>query len=71
VALGSHEDTICGGMDASQHKDYVFVLLFMKYVSDKAVSQKGYLLDAHQGGSEVEVLAARVEQYLKKMGFHS
>ncbi len=24
-----------GGMDASQYKDYVLVLLFMKYVSDK------------------------------------
>ncbi len=32
-------------MDASQYKDYVLVLLFMKYVSDKAASQKGYLLD--------------------------
>jgi type I restriction enzyme M protein len=24
-----------GGMDASQYKDYVLTLLFMKYVSDK------------------------------------
>ena len=32
-----------GGMDASQYKDYVLVLLFMKYVSDKAASQKNYL----------------------------
>jgi type I restriction enzyme M protein len=29
-------DELRGGMDASQYKDYVLVLLFMKYVSDKA-----------------------------------
>jgi len=28
-------DQLRGGMDASQYKDYVLVLLFMKYVSDK------------------------------------
>ena len=32
-------DELRGGMDASQYKDYVLVLLFMKYVSDKAASQ--------------------------------
>jgi hypothetical protein len=32
-------DELRGGMDASQYKDYVLVLLFMKYVSDKATSQ--------------------------------
>ncbi len=32
-------DALRGGMDASQYKDYVLVLLFMKYVSDKAASQ--------------------------------
>ncbi len=28
-------DALRGGMDASQYKDYVLVLLFIKYVSDK------------------------------------
>ena len=28
-------DELRGGMDASQYKDYVLVLLFMKYVSDR------------------------------------
>ena len=28
-------DELRGGMDASQYKDYVLVLLFLKYVSDK------------------------------------
>ena len=38
-------DELRGGMDASQYKDYVLVLLFVKYVSDKAASQTNYLLD--------------------------
>lgn len=29
-------DTLRGGMDASQYKDYILALLFVKYVSDKA-----------------------------------
>ena len=28
-------DELRGGMDASQYKDYVLVLLFIKYISDK------------------------------------
>ena len=28
-------DELRGGMDASQYKDYILTLLFMKYVSDK------------------------------------
>ncbi len=34
-SLGSSCDELRGGMDASQYKDYVLVLLFIKYVSDK------------------------------------
>jgi type I restriction enzyme M protein len=33
--LWSSCDQLRGGMDASQYKDYVLVLLFIKYVSDK------------------------------------
>ncbi len=32
-------DELRGGMDASQYKDYVLVLLFVKYVSDKYVGK--------------------------------
>lgn len=28
-------DMLCGGIDASQNKTYVLVLLFVKYISDK------------------------------------
>ena len=52
-------DELRGGMDASQYKDYVLVLLFMKYVSDKATSQKGYLLDVPKGGSFADMVALK------------
>ncbi|MCW5550886.1 MAG: N-6 DNA methylase [Verrucomicrobiae bacterium] len=52
-------DELRGGMDASQYKDYVLVLLFMKYVSDKAASQPGYLLDVPKGGSFADMLALK------------
>ena len=32
-------DELRGGMDASQYKDYVLTLLFVKYVSDKFKGQ--------------------------------
>ena len=40
-------DELRGSMDASQYKDYVLVLLFMKYVSDKGDK----LVDIPPGGS--------------------
>jgi type I restriction enzyme M protein len=46
-------------MDASQYKDYVLVLLFVKYVSDKAASQKDYLLDVPKGGSFADMVALK------------
>ena len=38
-SLWSGCDELRGGMDASQYKDYVLVLLFIKYVSDKYAGQ--------------------------------
>ncbi len=32
-------DELRGGMDASQYKDYVLVLLFIRYISDKYTDQ--------------------------------
>ena len=52
-------DALRGGMDASQYKDYVLVLLFMKYVSDKAESQRDYLLDVPAGGSFADMSALK------------
>lgn len=52
-------DELRGGMDASQYKDYVLVLLFVKYVSDKAAAQKGYLLDVPKGGRFADMVALK------------
>ncbi len=40
-----------GGMDASQYKDYVLTLLFVKYVADKAKADKNSLIEVPEGGS--------------------
>src|SRR5258706_15983292 len=58
-SLWSSCDELRGGMDASQYKDYVLVLLFVKYVSDKAASQKGYLLDVPKGGGFADMVALK------------
>lgn len=52
-------DELRGGMDASQYKDYVLVLLFVKYVSDKAASQSNYLLDVPAGASFADMVVLR------------
>lgn len=52
-------DELRGGMDASQYKDYVLVLLFVKYVSDKYAGQKDALLDVPSGGSFADMVAAK------------
>lgn len=40
-----------GGMDASQYKDYVLTLLFVKYVSDKYGSKSDSLIEVPKGAS--------------------
>lgn len=49
-------DELRGGMDASQYKDYVLVLLFVKYVSDKYAGQKDALLDVPKGGGFADMV---------------
>ncbi len=43
-------DELRGGMDASQYKDYVLTLLFMKYVTDKDKSDREALIEVPAGG---------------------
>jgi len=52
-------DELRGGMDASQYKDYVLVLLFVKYVSDKYAGQKDALLDVPQGGGFADMVVLK------------
>jgi len=49
-------DELRGGMDASQYKDYVLTLLFMKYVSDKHESDRGALIEVPEGGGFADMV---------------
>lgn len=50
-ALWSACDKLRGGMDASQYKDYVLTMLFIKYISDKAKVDKNFLIEIPNGAS--------------------
>ncbi len=52
-------DELRGGMDASQYKDYVLVLLFVKYVSDKYAGDKKALIEVPPGGSFSDMVALK------------
>lgn len=52
-------DELRGGMDASQYKDYVLVLLFVKYVSDKYAGQKDALIEVPKGGRFSDMVALK------------
>ena len=52
-------DELRGGMDASQYKDYVLVLLFVKYVTDKYAGQPDALIEVPEGGSFTDMLALK------------
>jgi type I restriction enzyme M protein len=44
-------DELRGGMDPSQYKDYILVLLFVKYVSDKYANDPDAIIEIPEGGS--------------------
>lgn len=52
-------DELRGGMDASQYKDYILTLLFVKYVSDKQKGDPDSLIDVPAGGSFDDMVALR------------
>jgi type I restriction enzyme M protein len=80
-SLWSSCDELCGGMAASQCKDYVLVLLFIKYISDKYTGQPYAPITipadasfadmvAHKGTADrVAELEAKVRRHLKKLRF--
>lgn len=55
-SLWSSCDELRGGMDASQYKDYILTLLFMKYVSDKYAGQPDALIEIPEGGSFADII---------------
>lgn len=52
-------DELRGGMDVSQYKDYILVLLFVKYVSDRYAGDKNALIDIPEGGSFADMVALK------------
>ena len=52
-------DELRGGMDASQYKDYVLVLLFIKYVSDKYANIRFAPVNIPEGSSFRDMVALK------------
>ena len=46
-------------MDASQYKDFVLTLLFMKYVSDKYAGKKDEVIEVPPGGGFEDMVALK------------
>ena len=58
-SLWSSCDELRGGMDASQYKDYVLVLLFIKYVSDKYAGMPYAPITIPSGASFKDMVALK------------
>ena len=52
-------DELRGGMDASQYKDYVLVMLFIKYVSDKYAGRPYAPITIPEGASFADMVALK------------
>ncbi len=52
-------DKLRGGMDASQYKDYILTLLYVKYVTDKFKGEKYSDIKIPVGGSFDDMVAAK------------
>jgi type I restriction enzyme M protein len=52
-------DELRGGMDASQYKDYVLTMLFVKYISDKYAGNPMGLIEIPKGASFDDMVALK------------
>ena len=57
-------DELRGGMDASQYKDYVLVLLFIKYISDKYAGVTYAPITVPEGASFKDMVALKENRLL-------
>lgn len=57
-------DELRGGMDASQYKDYVLVLLFIRYVSDKYSGKIDSLVEIPEGGSFSDLVELKGKSHI-------
>jgi len=63
-SLWSSCDELRGGMDASQYKDYVLVLLFVKYISDKYDGVPYAPITIPEGASLKNMVALKGKPYI-------
>ncbi len=56
ASLWAHCNALRDNMDASQRKDYILTLLFMKYVSDKAAKDPYSTIVVPEGGSFADMV---------------
>ena len=61
-SLWSACDELRGGMDASQYKDYILTLLFIKYISDLHKAGRRSLIVVPRGASFDDMYAIRHER---------
>lgn len=59
ASLWASCDTLRGGMDASQYKDYVLTLLFVKYVSDKYAGKRYAPVKVPEGANFADMVALK------------
>ena len=57
-------DELRGGMDASQYKDYVLVILFVKYISDRSKSDETFDIEIPAGCSFEDFVKLKGKAYI-------
>jgi type I restriction enzyme M protein len=64
AALWKSCDELRGGMDASQYKDYVLVLLFIKYISDKYAGSPRGIIKIPPGASFADMVLLKDTKHI-------
>ena len=63
-------DELRGGMDASQYKDYVLTLLFMKYISDRYTGKRDEVIEVPSGGGFADMVALKGDKEMNPVGLN-